>query len=111
MKVSRSSYWDRFERASVTSPQIYIVYKVIKAFHFHKAGVKIAVSNGEVILRCTLNELTERQREVYNLIISGKTNKEIMTELFIEQSTLKSHINQIYKKLNIKKRSELKLKR
>ena len=57
-----------------------------------------------------LNELTERQREVYDLIISGKTNKEIMTELFIEQSTLKTHINQIYKKMDIKSRRELKLK-
>ena len=55
-----------------------------------------------------LQKLTERQREVYNLILSGKTNKEIMSELFIEQSTLKSHINQIYKKLNIKSRNELK---
>jgi len=54
--------------------------------------------------------LTERQMEVYGLIISGKTNKEIMTELFIEQSTLKSHINQIYGKLNIKSRSELRSK-
>lgn len=61
-------------------------------------------------LRTLIDELTERQREVYDLIISGKTNKEIMTELFIEQSTLKTHINQIYKKLNIKSRSELKSK-
>ncbi len=57
-----------------------------------------------------LNGLTERQREVYDLIISGKTNKDIMTDLFIEQSTLKSHINQIYGKLNIKSRGELKSK-
>lgn len=55
-----------------------------------------------------LGELSKKQKDVYNLIISGKTNKEIMTVLFIEQSTLKSHINQIYKKLNIKSRSELK---
>ena len=41
-----------------------------------------------------LFELTSRQKEVYELIIAGKTNKEIMGELFIEQSTLKSHINQ-----------------
>lgn len=54
--------------------------------------------------------LTERQKEVYGLIVCGKTNKEIMTELFIEQSTLKSHINQIYKKLNIKSRKDLKTK-
>ncbi|GER57905.1 hypothetical protein ULMA_00130 [Patiriisocius marinus] len=57
-----------------------------------------------------LNDLTERQRVVYDLIILGKTNKEIMTKLFIEQSTLKSHINQIYKKLNIQSRNELKSK-
>ena len=52
--------------------------------------------------------LTERQREVYDLILLGMTNKEIMSKLFIEQSTLKSHINQIYKKLNIKSRRDLK---
>lgn len=57
-----------------------------------------------------LNGLTGRQRKVFDLIISGKTNKEIMAELFIEQSTLKSHINEIYKKLDIKSRSELKSK-
>ncbi len=57
-----------------------------------------------------LDELTERQREVYDLIIMGKTNKEIMIDLFIEQSTLKSHINQIYRKLDIKNRRELKSK-
>ena len=56
------------------------------------------------------NELTDRQKEVYNLIILGLSNKEIMSKLFIEQSTLKTHINQIYKKLNIKSRGELKLK-
>lgn len=57
-----------------------------------------------------LAELTTRQKEVYDLIISGKTNKEIVSELFIEQSTLKTHVNQIYRKLNIKSRSELKSK-
>lgn len=57
-----------------------------------------------------LAELTTRQKEVYDLIISGKTNKEIISELFIEQSTLKTHVNQIYKKLNIKNRNELKSK-
>ena len=42
-----------------------------------------------------LSELTSRQKQVYDLILSDKTNKEIMAELYIEQSTLKSHINQI----------------
>lgn len=55
-----------------------------------------------------LSELTPRQKEVYTLILSGKSNKEITSELFIEPSTLKTHINQIYKKLNISNRRELK---
>lgn len=57
-----------------------------------------------------LSKLTTRQREVYELIKSGKTNKEIMALLFIEQSTLKTHINQIYKTLKIKTRQDLKSK-
>jgi DNA-binding NarL/FixJ family response regulator len=57
-----------------------------------------------------LEKLTDRQRDVYELIVAGKTNKEIMSELFIEQSTLKTHINQIYKKLKISSRRELRKK-
>lgn len=54
------------------------------------------------------DSLTNRQQQVYELIIKGKSNKEIANELFIEPSTLKTHINMIYKKLKIKNRRELK---
>ena len=73
--------------------------------------IKNQSKNNNQQIDSLLNELTERQKEVYDLIIEGKTNKEIITELFIEQSTLKTHINQIYKKLKIKSRKELKTKR
>ena len=53
-----------------------------------------------------LNELSAKQREVFDLILQGKSNKEIIAELVIELSTLKSHINQIYKKLGITSRRE-----
>ena len=56
-----------------------------------------------------LLQLTKRQREVYDQIILGKSNKEIRKEFFIEASTLKTHINQIYKKLNINNRRELRI--
>lgn len=55
-----------------------------------------------------LRQLTNRERAVFNLIIQGKSNKQIMSELYIEASTLKSHVNHIYKKLNIKDRKELR---
>jgi DNA-binding CsgD family transcriptional regulator len=70
--------------------------------------IKEQTTANEEGFRVLVHDLTERQKEVYDLIVTGKTNKEIMAELFIEQSTLKSHINQLYKKLNIRNRRELK---
>jgi DNA-binding CsgD family transcriptional regulator len=57
-----------------------------------------------------LHQLTPRQNEVLQLIISGKSNKEIIELMFIEPSTLKTHINKIYKALEIKTRKELRIK-
>lgn len=92
---------------------------ILVAIYFHINGKKISELSNQIKeqsqskddgISDLIEGLTERQKEVCGLIICGKTNKEIMTELFIEQSTLKSHINQIYKKLNIKSRRELKSK-
>ena len=55
-----------------------------------------------------LFELSLRQKEVFDLILKGKSNKEITTLLHIELSTLKTHINQIYKILEIKSRRDTK---
>ena len=53
-------------------------------------------------------ELSTRQKEVFDLILKDKSNKEITATLNIEMSTLKTHINQIYKILDIKSRKEAK---
>jgi len=50
--------------------------------------------------------LTSQEVKILQLIQQGKSNKEIASELFIELSTVKSHINKLYSKLNIKNRKE-----
>lgn len=55
-----------------------------------------------------LDKLSLRQREVFDLIASGKSNKEIMDELSIELSTLKTHINKIYKTLELVSRKQIR---
>ncbi|MEO6818834.1 MAG: helix-turn-helix transcriptional regulator [Ginsengibacter sp.] len=55
-----------------------------------------------------LSELSLRQKEVFDLILKGNSNKEIIAALHIELSTLKTHINQIYRILGIKNRKETK---
>ncbi|KAA5531722.1 LuxR family transcriptional regulator [Paenimyroides baculatum] len=51
--------------------------------------------------------LTERQLEIIKLIQSGKNNKEIASELFISENTVKYHLKIIYTILQIKYRNEL----
>ncbi|WP_026968924.1 response regulator transcription factor [Algoriphagus terrigena] len=53
-----------------------------------------------------LQLLSTKEMKVLSLIKEKRSNKEICSELFIEHSTLKSHINHIYKKLGVKSRKE-----
>ena len=52
-------------------------------------------------------ELSKQEITVRQLILEGKTNKEIANELFISLSTVKSHITNIYAKSKVSNRKEL----
>ncbi|WP_420602658.1 response regulator transcription factor [Flagellimonas sp.] len=54
-----------------------------------------------------ISGLSKQEKTVRNLILQGKTNKEIANELFISLSTVKTHITNIYSKLNVGSRKEL----
>ena len=51
-------------------------------------------------------ELTERELEVLRLMCEGKSNKEIGTNLFITEGTVKTHVKSIFYKLDVISRSE-----
>ncbi|PTY07924.1 DNA-binding response regulator [Opitutaceae bacterium EW11] len=50
--------------------------------------------------------LTGREREVLSLLAAGRSNKEISTNLFISETTVKSHLRGIFAKLNVLSRTE-----
>jgi len=54
--------------------------------------------------------LSKRELKVFDLLLSDLSNKEIANSLCVELSTLKSHINSVYRKLEVKNRRELLLK-
>jgi len=54
-----------------------------------------------------LYPLTPRELEVISEIINGKSNKQIATYLFIEESTVKTHLKNIFRKLNVSTRAEI----
>jgi DNA-binding NarL/FixJ family response regulator len=51
--------------------------------------------------------LTSRELEVARLVGQGATNQEISEQLFISQSTVKTHLTSIFNRLNIKNRAQL----
>ena len=53
------------------------------------------------------DKLTLKEREILGLIQAGKANKEIASALFIEVSTVKTHINKIYAKMEVRSRKEV----
>lgn len=51
-------------------------------------------------------ELSEREREVLNLIANGLSNNEIAARLHISSKTVRNHITNIFAKLDVSERSE-----
>lgn len=51
-------------------------------------------------------DLSEREREVMNLVAKGLANPAIAEQLFLSEKTVKNHINRIYAKLGVTTRAE-----
>jgi DNA-binding NarL/FixJ family response regulator len=56
-----------------------------------------------------LNALTPREREVFFLASRGMKNAEIAADLYLSEKTIKTHLRNIYNKLNLTSKAELRL--
>lgn len=52
------------------------------------------------------NLLSEREQEVFQQLLEGKSNKEISFALAIAEKTVEEHLTNIYRKLGVKSRTE-----
>lgn len=60
----------------------------------------------KLVQRMTGPELSDRELEVLQLIGQGMSNQEISTALNISESTVKTHVNRILSKLDVKDRTQ-----
>jgi DNA-binding CsgD family transcriptional regulator len=70
----------------------------ILAGRYQKNGIKIDAGKVE--------SLTAKELLILELIVQGRSNKEIAALNYIELSTVKTHINNIYSKLGVKNRKD-----
>lgn len=81
-----------------------IATKVVKAFN-NINNHRETEDNEEAIN--AIKELTPRELEISKLVAEGKSNKEISTELFITEGTVKNHLTRILSKLELRDRTKL----
>jgi DNA-binding NarL/FixJ family response regulator len=69
-----------------------------------------AVGTGQTVFAPTSEQpaplLSEREREVLDLIAAGSTNREIAATLYLSPHTVKEHTSALYRKLGARNRAE-----
>ena len=56
-----------------------------------------------------IEPLSDRELEVLHWLASGASNREIGRRLYIEESTVKRHVYNIFSKLNVRNRTQAAL--
>lgn len=49
-----------------------------------------------------MNQLSKREQEIYDLLVTGQSNKEIASKVFITVGGVKFHLTNMYRKLGVK---------
>jgi two-component system NarL family response regulator len=81
------------------------LFQCIREVHAGRTYVPPAVA-AKLAERLTAEELTPRELEVLRLVAEGKPNKLIGADLTITEVTVKSHVQSVFRKLNVLSRTE-----
>jgi DNA-binding CsgD family transcriptional regulator len=98
---------------------LFVIYRQIKLDYYLSLVAVFFLITGILISKKVKKQelpekaeclLTNKELQVLQLIAEGKTNKEIAGLHFIEVSTVKTHVNNIYSKLSLRNRKEARAK-
>ena len=63
--------------------------------------MSIAIKNTDPIV-----PLTAREKEILTYVAQGDNNQTIAEKVFVREVTIKTHLNKIFKKLNVSNRTQ-----
>jgi LuxR family maltose regulon positive regulatory protein len=70
------------------------------------AGIDVSLSPGGRSAPTLLESLSDREKEIYSLLLEGLRNKDIANNLQISENTVKFHLKNLYGKLGVTNRSK-----
>lgn len=62
---------------------------------------------GAIARNGTVEKTSKRERDILDLVVQGYKNKEIATQLFLSEPTVKVHVSRILRKFDVVSRSQL----
>lgn len=74
---------------------------------YHRNSVSTLMDEGILEGFYEGQKISKREKEIAELILQGKSNKEIEHQLFISAHTVKNHIYSLYQKVGVKSRGQL----
>lgn len=78
--------------------------------HLHTVLIRILAAHGTREKDETLEQLTPRERDVFKLLLQGRTNQEIADTLGLSANTVKNHVRSILVKLDVNNRTQAVLR-
>jgi DNA-binding CsgD family transcriptional regulator len=86
----------------------YALYGIFLINYFLHYPLPAPLADGELSdAFMTKYGITDREREIILKVIEGKSNSQIADELFISLATVKTHLHNIYGKMNVDSRYDL----
>jgi DNA-binding CsgD family transcriptional regulator len=77
------------------------------ASELRRAGVRVALKAHRAAREGTADGLTMREREIAELVATGRSNKQVAQTLVVSVKTIEHHLSRVYAKLGVRSRTEL----
>lgn len=108
-KKERSSYFVEFRKKIPLPENKGTWFPILIGSSFFIIGFLVCLTTLKLFKKDInlVRDLSLQERKIFALIIEGKSNKEISDILNIGLSTVKSHVNSIYSKLDINSRKDI----
>ena len=86
---------------------LFIITVIIFVKYYKQVYETVNEKYNDIDSLCHKYNISTREKEVLNLVLEGKTNIEISSELYISENTVKFHMKNLNKKFSVTSKQEL----